>query len=145
MLTVNRIKTISIIITFIMFTTASFSLKADRKQDLEIIIKNSCAVEVISDPNDNCKVKHGQMRGQCGTDKECICMSRNKFVAWTANEDKKFEIKFHDDSPFTRNCKLKSGNNGKIKCKIETRGDFHYDVYVEGCPSKPYDPRIVVE
>ena len=106
---------------------------------------SGCAASVdLVSPVDNCE--GSEFAAKCGKNgKDCVCMRDQKFVSWLINTDTRFELKFNGASPFKSNCKVKSGNNNKITCKIEApNGDYDYDVIVESCPNQVYDPKIVV-
>ncbi|TRX55645.1 hypothetical protein [Thalassomonas sp. M1454] len=118
-----------------------------KDQSLSVAINDkSCAKGVTITSPDNCKAEFGEGRGACGTKKDCVCSKKDKTITWTPDKNKKIEIKFTTAAtPFKADCALKSGTSGKVSCKIKNKGTFDYDVYVEGCAGKPYDPRIVVQ
>jgi hypothetical protein len=136
----------------LLFLTISISsavyAQGIKKNDQELLIKvdaNGCAASVdLVSTIDNCS--DTDFAANCGKNgKDCVCMRNAKFVSWTAETDTRFELIFRGPSPFKSNCKYKSGNNRKIKCKIDaTDNDYDYDVILESCPGQVYDPRIVV-
>lgn len=149
-------KVLTLMITFFILSFSMFFANAqnngankDRDQSLTVAIDaQSCAIGVTLDSEDNCKANFGDTRGPCKNQKECICSKKDKTITWTPNKNKKIEIKFTSSSPekgpFNEQCSLKSGTSGKVSCKIKKKGTFDYDVHVEGCAGKPYDPRIVI-
>lgn len=131
-------------------TTTSMTIAAGniKKNDQQLTIKvksNGCAESVVlASSADNCSGT--EFAASCGKNgKDCVCMQNNKFVSWKVETDTRFELVFKGPSPFKSNCKMKSGNNGHLKCKIEAPdNDYDYDVILESCPSQVYDPRIVL-
>ncbi len=146
------IKKSTLLFLFIITTClAVFNVMADsgiKKNDQKLQIKvdqSGCAksVDVIS-LVDNCQ--GSQFEGSCGKNgKDCVCMQNQKFVSWEITNGSRFELQFVGASPFKANCKEKSGNNAKIRCKIDSPdGDYEYNVIVETCPGQVYDPKIVI-
>lgn len=118
-----------------------------KNQNLTVKIDtNNCVTAVVpaSTGPSNCELDYPAEKNPCKGKSECICMKKEKNVIWTADKANKIEIKFSNDSPFNQQCTLKSTSN-KIDCKIKNAGTFDYEVHAEGCASKPYDPRIVVQ
>lgn len=130
---------------------AAFNVLADagiKKNDQQLLIKvdqSGCAqsVDLVSSV-DNCQ--GSDFAASCGKNgKDCICMQNHKFVTWEIDKETRFEVAFVGADPFKNNCKFKSGNNKKIRCKIDVaEGDFEYNVIVETCPGQVYDPKIII-
>ncbi|MFT6896887.1 MAG: hypothetical protein ACJA13_001292 [Paraglaciecola sp.] len=131
-----------------LFTLGSANAQGIKQNDQQLMIKvdaQGCAMSVdLVSPEDNCA--GSEFAGSCGKNgKDCVCMRPQKFLSWEIDTDARFELAFNGTNPLKANCKLKSGNNYKTRCKIEaTAGDYYYDVTVEGCPGQVYDPKIVV-
>lgn len=119
-----------------------------KKNDQQLMIKvdaQGCAMSVdLVSAQDNCE--GSEFAGNCGKKgKDCVCMSSQKFLSWEIDSETRFELAFTGANPLKANCKLKSGNNHKTRCKVDApAGDYQYDVTVEGCPGQVYDPKIVV-
>lgn len=119
-----------------------------KKNDQRLIIfadARGCPTGVeLESEVDNCK--GSQFASNCGKNgKDCVCMRPDKFISWEAQNESKFEIKLTGDDPFTENCKLKSANKKRVKCKIAVvEGDYMYDVVLKSCPDQVYDPKIVI-
>jgi hypothetical protein len=130
------------------FTLGFANAQSIKKNDQLLMIKvdpQGCAMSVdLVSADDNCA--GSEFAGNCGKKgKDCVCMRSQKFLSWEVDTDARFELAFTDVNPLKANCKLKSGNNYKMRCKIEApAGDYDYEVTVEGCPGQVYDPRIVV-
>ncbi len=138
-----------VVTLFLSLCTLSFASLADnhkiKDQTLSIEInQQSCAIYVRNDSEDNCKELPDN---PCKNKSQCVCSKKDKYITWEADKRKNFEIVFHNnDSPFNANqCSLKTAGKAEIRCKIHKKGEFDYDVHVEGCQEKPYDPKIIVK
>ncbi len=138
-------------ITFMLasiFTVATVNAAGIKKNHQELMIKvnaRGCVDSVVlKSQDDNCAGT--EFADTCGRNgKDCVCMQPKKFVSWVIDAETRFELRFKGDMPFKSNCKVKSGNNRKIQCKIDAPdGDYEYDVIAESCPEEVYDPRIVI-
>lgn len=130
------------------FNSQAQEEKIDKSKDQTLSIKiqsDGCGVVVINDSADNCTAEYGPARGKCQSDGECVCSKKDKRITWKSSQ-KEIKIKFHDQNktPFNHQCTLESGGDGIISCKVKNQGDFHYDIYVKGCPDF-HDPRIIIE
>ena len=152
--TAKNNKILKSIISILLLSCSSFFINAqqveeDKLKDQSLVVainEQSCAIGVTISGVDNCKAKFGEGRGACGSKKDCVCSKKDKTITWTPNKTKKIEIKFTTPAtPFKADCALKSGTSGKVSCKVKNKGTFDYDVHVEGCAGKPYDPRIVIQ
>ena len=118
-----------------------------KKHDQALMIKTDgqCAVSVdLVSSEDNCA--GSAFAGNCGKNgKDCVCIRDKKFITWQIDNGARFELQFDGTSPFKGENPLKSGNNSKLKRKVDApEGDYIYNVVVEGCPGQVYDPRIVL-
>ncbi|WP_371377481.1 hypothetical protein [Thalassotalea aquiviva] len=148
------LKVHTIINTFIMLFcayTISYAFAEEevnkvKNQTLTVITDaQNCATAVNNTSPDNCKAIYGDDRGPCKNKSDCVCSKKEKDITWVADRGQKIEIDFLAGSPFKSSCELKSLDNGKVECKVKNKGDFEYEVKVEGCEDKPYDPRIIVQ
>lgn len=104
-----------------------------------------CVTQVVlKSPVDNCQ--GSEFENRCGRHgKDCVCILKSKSLSWEIDNNARFELKFVTTNPLNSNCKLKSGKDKIIKCKIESAdGDFEYNVLAESCPGNSYDPVIIV-
>lgn len=139
---------VALFITMSLLISFQANASGIKKNDQSLLIKTDtrgCATEVIlASPEDNCS--DSEFANNCGKNgKDCVCMRTNKFVTWSVDNGSRFEIQLSGADPFKANCDLKSKNKPQIKCKVAAgNGDYLYDVVLESCPDKTYDPKIII-
>lgn len=140
------ISTLALTLSLLIIIFSAQAQNNDSKnQNLTVEIgADNCATAVVNASASNCTIDYAIDKNPCKGQRECVCMKKDKNIIWTADKANKIEIKFTNGSPFNHQCTLKSTSN-KIDCKIKNTGTYDYEVLVEGCASKPYDPRIVVK
>ncbi|MGB1261730.1 MAG: hypothetical protein ACPG52_02375 [Cognaticolwellia sp.] len=134
-----------IIAAYSMAASAARNNAKDREMIIHVDPITHCATNVApSDNENNCALLYPAHKNPCKGDRECVCSKKEKYITWQTTTGDSFDIKFTQGSPFKR-CAYGADRNDKLRCKIKNKGDYYYEISVEGCANNPYDPRIVVQ
>ncbi|WP_371188926.1 hypothetical protein [Thalassotalea maritima] len=110
---------------------------------------DNCVESITADQHDNCQAEFGDENNPCKGKKDCICSNKDKHITWQIVPAQEFEIQLTSSSnpnhktPF-KQCDLKSGSDGDLKCKVHHKGTYTYEVAVKACEGSGYDPIIIV-